>query len=278
MLLADQDRGRWDRGLIAEGQAIVRRCLRRNQPGPVPDPGGDQRRPQRRADRGRHRLARRSCSCTTSCWRSRPSPVVALNRAVAVAEVDGPGGGARPRRRPRPRRATTCSTPSAPTCSAASAATPRRPWRTTRRSPAPRTRPSATSCGAVVKPSPGRAEAEAGSEGVSSAATAGPATPRRHTTSCGDGPAAVVGGHEVPQAEELRGDGRMWRGRYAEAAARDGSWVGGAGVAASRIWHSSASWWARTALRASSAWPCGWVSGRTVIDRWRSSSVWAART
>ena len=33
-----------------------------------------------------------------------PSPVVALNRAVAVAEVEGPGGGAHPRRRPRPGR------------------------------------------------------------------------------------------------------------------------------------------------------------------------------
>src|SRR5207244_4774418 len=32
--LADQDRSRWDRVRIAEGQAIVRRCLRRNQPGP----------------------------------------------------------------------------------------------------------------------------------------------------------------------------------------------------------------------------------------------------
>ena len=34
VLLADQDRGRWDRDLIAEGQAIVRSCLRRDQPGP----------------------------------------------------------------------------------------------------------------------------------------------------------------------------------------------------------------------------------------------------
>src|SRR5207237_2546437 len=34
VLLADQDRSRWDRELIAEGQAIVRACLRRNQPGP----------------------------------------------------------------------------------------------------------------------------------------------------------------------------------------------------------------------------------------------------
>ena len=34
VLLADQDRDRWDRALIAEGQAMVRRCLRRDQPGP----------------------------------------------------------------------------------------------------------------------------------------------------------------------------------------------------------------------------------------------------
>ena len=34
VLLADQDRARWDSGLIAEGQAIVRRCLRRGHPGP----------------------------------------------------------------------------------------------------------------------------------------------------------------------------------------------------------------------------------------------------
>ena len=34
VLLADQDRSRWDRRLIAEGQGMVRRCLRRNQPGP----------------------------------------------------------------------------------------------------------------------------------------------------------------------------------------------------------------------------------------------------
>src|SRR5207302_6089318 len=34
VLLADQDRGGWDRGLITEGQALVRQCLERNQPGP----------------------------------------------------------------------------------------------------------------------------------------------------------------------------------------------------------------------------------------------------
>jgi len=35
VLLRDQDRGRWDRAMIDEGQAIVRACLRRNQPGPT---------------------------------------------------------------------------------------------------------------------------------------------------------------------------------------------------------------------------------------------------
>src|SRR5260370_13282882 len=34
VLLSDQDRGLWDRGLIAEGQALVCQCLRRTRPGP----------------------------------------------------------------------------------------------------------------------------------------------------------------------------------------------------------------------------------------------------
>ena len=66
-----------------------------------------------------------------------PTPVVALNRAVAVAEVEGPERGPGARRRPRPRRATTCSTPSAPTCCAACGAKPRPRAPTTRRSTAP---------------------------------------------------------------------------------------------------------------------------------------------
>ena len=60
----------------------------------------------------------------------RPSPVVALNRAVAVAMADGPGARPDAARRARGERrstATTCSTPRAPTCCAASAATRRRP-------------------------------------------------------------------------------------------------------------------------------------------------------
>ena len=82
---------------IAEGQAIVRALPAAQRAGPVPDPGGDRRRPQRRAARRRPPTGGRSSSSTTSCSRYDPSPVVALNRAVAVAEVDGPEAGARPR-------------------------------------------------------------------------------------------------------------------------------------------------------------------------------------
>ena len=57
VLLGEQDRTRWDRALIAEGQAIVRACLRRDQPGPVPAAGRHQRRPRRRVDVRADRLA-----------------------------------------------------------------------------------------------------------------------------------------------------------------------------------------------------------------------------
>jgi RNA polymerase sigma-70 factor, ECF subfamily len=89
VLLADQDRRRWDRGLIAEGQAIVRACLRRNQPGPYQ---------LQAAINAVHSDA--PDAAATDWWQIlqlydqllslTPSPVVALNRAVAVAEVSGP--------------------------------------------------------------------------------------------------------------------------------------------------------------------------------------------
>ncbi len=89
VLLADQDRGAWDRVLIAEGQAIVRQCLRRNRPGPYQIQAAIQ------AVHGDAPTA------AATDWRQvlqlydllraiAPSPVVALNRAVAVAEVEGP--------------------------------------------------------------------------------------------------------------------------------------------------------------------------------------------
>jgi RNA polymerase sigma-70 factor (ECF subfamily) len=89
VLLADQDRDRWDRGLIAEGQAIVRACLRRDQPGPYQIQA---------AINAVHSDA--PAAAATDWWQIlqlydqllalAPSPVVALNRAVAVAEVEGP--------------------------------------------------------------------------------------------------------------------------------------------------------------------------------------------
>jgi RNA polymerase sigma-70 factor, ECF subfamily len=89
VLLADQDRGRWDRELIAEGQALVRRCLRRDQPGPY------------QIQAAINAVHSDAPSAAATDWRQilqlydqllaiAPSPVVALNRAVAVAEVEGP--------------------------------------------------------------------------------------------------------------------------------------------------------------------------------------------
>jgi RNA polymerase sigma-70 factor, ECF subfamily len=92
VLLADQDRSLWDHKLVAEGQELVRRCLRRNQPGPYQ---------LQAAINAVHSDAR---SAADTDWRQivqlydhllaiAPSPVVALHRAVAVAEVEGPAAG-----------------------------------------------------------------------------------------------------------------------------------------------------------------------------------------
>ena len=56
----------------------------------VPDPGGDQRRAQRRRARRPTPTGGRSSRSTTSCWRSRRARWWRCNRAVAVAEVSGP--------------------------------------------------------------------------------------------------------------------------------------------------------------------------------------------
>jgi RNA polymerase sigma-70 factor (ECF subfamily) len=88
--LADQDRSLWDEGLVAEGQAIVRECVRRNTPGPFQ---------VQAAIAAVHSDAAR---VEDTDWVSvlalydrllalGPSDVVRLNRAIAVAEVHGPG-------------------------------------------------------------------------------------------------------------------------------------------------------------------------------------------
>ena len=86
--LADQDRGRWNRGLVSEGQALVRRCLARNQPGPYQIQAAIQ------AVHGDAPVASATdwpqiLQLYDQLLALAPSPVVALNRAVAVAEVEG---------------------------------------------------------------------------------------------------------------------------------------------------------------------------------------------
>jgi len=88
--LAEQDRGAWDRALIAEGHALVRARLVSGQP-----PGRYQ---ILAAINAVHTDARDSRDTDWSqivalydqLVRVEPSPIVRLNRAVAVAEVDGP--------------------------------------------------------------------------------------------------------------------------------------------------------------------------------------------
>ena len=90
VLLAEQDRGRWDRRIIAEGLALVRGCLQRGRPGPY----------QIQAAINAVHCAAPTAAATDwprivdfydQLLSLSPSPVVALHRAVGVAEVDGPG-------------------------------------------------------------------------------------------------------------------------------------------------------------------------------------------
>jgi RNA polymerase sigma-70 factor (ECF subfamily) len=92
VLLKDQDRSHWDRSLIADGQALVLACMRRRRLGPFQ---------LQAAIQAMHCAARRY---EETDWAAivrfydrlitvRPTPVVALNRAVAVAETQGPAAG-----------------------------------------------------------------------------------------------------------------------------------------------------------------------------------------
>jgi RNA polymerase sigma-70 factor (ECF subfamily) len=89
VLLRDQDRTKWDRTMISEGHAIVRACIRRGQPGPF-----------------QLQAAIQAVHCAADSFQATdwpqivalyghlfsvmPTPVVALNRAIAIAEVQGP--------------------------------------------------------------------------------------------------------------------------------------------------------------------------------------------
>jgi RNA polymerase sigma-70 factor (ECF subfamily) len=90
--LPDQDRTAWDRALIDEGQALVRQCLRRNDPGPY------------QIQAAINAVHSDATTAAATDWDQilrlydqlmvvAPTEVVALNRAVALAEVDGPAAG-----------------------------------------------------------------------------------------------------------------------------------------------------------------------------------------
>ena len=89
IVLAEQDRAQWDTMLIAEGHALVRSCLRRNRPGPY------------QLQAAINAVHDDAATTAETDWRQivalydqlmivEPTPVVALNRCIAVAEVDGP--------------------------------------------------------------------------------------------------------------------------------------------------------------------------------------------
>ena len=89
VLLAEQDRSGWDRAAIEEGQQIVRWCLWRNQPGPL------------QLQAAINAVHADAPAAEETDWSqivalydqllaSAPTPVVALNRAVAIGEVQGP--------------------------------------------------------------------------------------------------------------------------------------------------------------------------------------------
>jgi len=87
--LSDQDRTRWDAARLAEARTLLRGCLARNQPGPYQ---------LQAAINAVHsdapdtlRTDWRQLLTLYDQWMAiAPSPVVALNRAVVVAEADGP--------------------------------------------------------------------------------------------------------------------------------------------------------------------------------------------
>ncbi|RSM99221.1 RNA polymerase subunit sigma-24 [Streptomyces sp. WAC 01325] len=86
--LPEQDRALWDRGLIAEGQSLVRRCLRRGRPGPYQIQAAIQA-VHSDAPSGRDTDWGQIRQLYDQLMAVAPSPVVALNRAVAVAETEG---------------------------------------------------------------------------------------------------------------------------------------------------------------------------------------------
>jgi RNA polymerase sigma-70 factor, ECF subfamily len=87
--LEQQDRGAWDPARIVEGQALLRVCLERNRPGPYQLQAAINAVHSDAADAA-HTDWRQILALYDQWMDMVPSPVVALNRAVVVAEIDGP--------------------------------------------------------------------------------------------------------------------------------------------------------------------------------------------
>jgi len=90
VLLRDQDRAKWDRTMIEEGHAIVRACIRRGQPGPFQLQAAIQA-VHCHADSFEATDWRQIVALYDHLFSVMPTPVVALNRAIAIAEIEGPG-------------------------------------------------------------------------------------------------------------------------------------------------------------------------------------------
>jgi RNA polymerase sigma-70 factor (ECF subfamily) len=89
ILLDDQDRSRWNQNLISEGLALMDKAMRHNRPGPY------------QVQAAIAALHSRAATAAETDWagidglylaleRMQPSPVITLNRAVAVAKLHGP--------------------------------------------------------------------------------------------------------------------------------------------------------------------------------------------
>jgi RNA polymerase sigma-70 factor (ECF subfamily) len=89
VLLGDQDRAKWDRPMIEEGHALVRACIRRDQPGPYQLQAAIQA-VHCEADTFEATDWPQILTLYDHLFEVMPTPVVALNRAIAVAEVEGP--------------------------------------------------------------------------------------------------------------------------------------------------------------------------------------------
>src|SRR5438270_10669217 len=89
ILLEDQDRALWSRELINEGLALIDKAMRHNRPGPY------------QVQAAIAALHARAPAAADTDWaqiealyraleQMQPSPVITLNRAVAVSKVEGP--------------------------------------------------------------------------------------------------------------------------------------------------------------------------------------------